>query len=68
MSNTTPNIFRKEYRELTDLEKAAMKQLKEAAGVFFDSLQLNTPDGRYKALAKTAAEECVMWAVKGITE
>lgn len=73
------NIFRKEYRELSDDEKALLDQVKDKAQELFDlisegtrvreqlSRDMPTQNGREMALAKTKLEEAVMWAVKGIT-
>lgn len=59
-------IFNNEYRELTDLEKIDVKAIKESADELYELIE-NVTDPRMKACAKTKLEECVMWAVKGIT-
>ena len=66
----TPNDpFRKEYRELTELEKAHMTSVKEKAFALYEQLFLDgdTADQRSMAVARTKLEEAVMWAVKSIT-
>jgi len=52
------------YRELDDVEKRAITQIKERGQLLFDSC---SGAGREMALARTKIEEAVMWAVKGIT-
>jgi hypothetical protein len=59
--------FREEYRVLSTEEKLAIRSIKAAAGRMLADLE-NVPDPRYKALAVTSLEQCVMWAVKGITQ
>jgi len=63
-------IFHKEYRELNELEKQSIADIKTKAEALYDSFP-KTPDGRGMnrevSLAITALEEAVMWAVKGIT-
>lgn len=60
------SVFRKEYRELTEDEKAHVENVKTAAEVLYDHIEA-MKDGREKSIAKTKLEESVMWAVKGIT-
>lgn len=65
--------FRQEYRELTDEEKALIKAIKDHAEAMAGLI--DEVHGKYgekggvreAALAMTKLEECVMWAVKGIT-
>jgi hypothetical protein len=59
--------FRPTYRALTDDEKALHDQIKEAA-VNLEGLIGMIEPGRYTALAITALESAVMWAVKGLTQ
>lgn len=73
------NIFRKEYRKLSEEEVKQVDDIKDAAFVLHQLIAgAATPDGvegvipkpgngRHISLAKTALEESVMWAVKGIT-
>ena len=56
-----------EYRELTEAEKAQVAAVKHAASDFFAVLS-TAIDSREKSLSITKLEECVMWAVKGITK
>lgn len=58
--------FRKEYRELTNVEKAQVEEVKSNAFNLFLHLQTGV-DPRCMATARTKLEEAVMWAVKGIT-
>lgn len=61
--------FRPRYRALTDEEKALHDEIKTAAAaleVLYDRIKPGQPS-RYKALALTALEESVMWAVKDLT-
>lgn len=58
--------FRKQYRELTPIEKAIVEDIKTQAESLEESIS-NVPDGREKSIALTKLEEAVMWAVKGVT-
>ena len=64
------DIFRLEYKKLSDDQIAYMNIFKNRAQQLFDEFTaaafLN-PDSRMMAIAKTKLEESVMWAVKGIT-
>lgn len=64
---TVNNTMRHQYRVLTEPEKLAMLAVKDAGVAFLDTLERFCQPGRETALAKTKAEEAVMWAVKGIT-
>ena len=66
---TVNNVVRHEYRVLTDLEKAYMKEIKDIGLDFIMHCRaIAGPDGsREMSLAVTRAEEAVMWAVKHIT-
>ena len=64
------DTFRKTYRELTESEKKTVDLVKDLAeqlkGIFDEA---NNPNiGREIALANTKLEECIMWAVKGLTK
>ena len=63
---TVNNVMRHEYRTLTDGEKALMLQLKDM-GRDFVELCDEIGGSRELSLAKTKAEEAVMWAVKHVT-
>lgn len=66
--DTKVSRFRPRYRKLSDAELALMDQIK-AAAVQLEILFEDIPDrGRYVALAMTALEESVMWAVKDLTK
>ena len=60
------DVTRQEYRELSDEEKARIKELK-ATGTEFISQCNAAGKSRELSLAITKMEEAVMWAVKGIT-
>lgn len=65
------DTFRKQYRELTAAEKAAMEEVKTTAEdleVLYNAQKANGKNPRHLALAMTKLEESVMWAVKAITE
>lgn len=72
------NVFRKEYRPLSDAEKVYLEALKDKAQELYDLIEqgpngLPGPIGtcgrmsRDASLAKTKLEECIMWAVKDVT-
>jgi len=60
------NVVRHEYRVLTDLEKARMKEIKDM-GLEFIRYCDTAGQSRELSLAVTKMEEAVMWAVKHIT-
>lgn len=59
--------FRERFRALLDSEKSQHDGLKAKAREMEALIDALKP-GRYRSLAITALEECVMWAVKGLTE
>lgn len=70
--------FRKQYRELSQEEKARVDAIKEKAGELHALLDHEFPrssagitmpglGAREMALARTKLEECVMWATKAVT-
>jgi hypothetical protein len=61
--------FRSSYRQLTDDERLDVEHIKRLANSLHYELIARTPRHRERerALALTKLEECVMWAVKGIT-
>lgn len=63
---TENNVMRHNYRTLSDLEKSQMARLKDA-GLAFVQLCDEIGQSRELALAKTNAEQAVMWAVKYVT-
>ena len=65
-NRTVNNVARHEYRVLTDLEKAQMKEIKDMGQQFFDEIS-KLPFTRETSIAKTKVEEAIMWAVKSIT-
>ena len=62
-----PTRFRPRYRALTPVELALRDQIKATAAVL-ETHYNQLVFGRYHALAMTALEESVFWAVKGLTE
>ena len=66
-----PDIFRKEYKPLTDDQKQGVENVKDKAeelmSIFSNLGAADATDKRYLALAKTELENSVMWAVKAIT-
>ena len=63
---TDNNVVRHEYRKLSDEEKDQMKFLKDL-GLEFILYCEGVGASRELSLAKTKAEEAVMWAVKHVT-
>lgn len=60
------NVVRHEYRVLSDDEKARMKNLKDLGLAFIEACD-QIGQSRELSLAKTNAEQAVMWAVKHVT-
>ena len=63
---TVNNVMRHAYRVLSDAEKAQMQALKDK-GLELWGLIGGCGESRELSLAKTKAEEAVMWAVKHLT-
>lgn len=64
---TVNNTMRHQYRVLTEPEKLAMVAVKDAGAAMLAVFDKYCQPGRETSLARTKAEEAVMWAVKGIT-
>lgn len=64
---TVNNVMRHEYRVLSDSEKVQMQAIKDK-GLELHQLIDSIGDSRELSLAKTKAEESVMWAVKHLTK
>lgn len=64
---TDNNVMRHEYRVLTNAEKALMQSIKDKGLDIYNTLTL-MGDSREISIAKTKAEETVMWAVKHLTK
>lgn len=62
------DIARRHKAPLTDEQVAAMAEVQDAVNGLWAIMNDFVPEGRYKALAKTALEEASMWGVKGVTE
>ncbi len=63
---TVNNTMRHQYRALSDEEKAQMQAIKDK-GLELCELIESIGQSRELSLAKTKAEEAVMWAVKHVT-
>jgi len=66
------DTFRKEYKQLSELQKTSMLFIKEIAEGLEKQLDEISNSGieidkRCMALAKTNLEQSVMWAIKAIT-
>lgn len=67
------DVFRKQYRELTDSEKVSVEKIKTLAEDLMAEFDKAIPKeersdrSRYMSLARTELELTIMWAVKGIT-
>ena len=61
------DTVRHEYRTLTEQDKLAVGAVKDAGAALLAAFDRFCPPGRETALARTNAEQAVMWAVKGIT-
>ena len=68
------DIFHKEPHALNEAQQLEVNEIKDKAAELYqlisECLPVSAPQTapRYISLAKTALEESVMWAVKGITE
>lgn len=60
------NVMRHAYRVLSDSEKNTMQAIKDR-GLELHELIESIGQSRELAIAKTKAEEAVMWAVKHLT-
>ena len=63
---TANNAVRHTYRVLSDAEKQSMVRLKDLGAAFIAACD-EIGQSREMSLAKTNAEQAVMWAVKSIT-
>ena len=63
---TANNVVRHTYRVLSDDEKAQMLALKDLGAAFIAKCD-EVGASRELSLAKTNAEQAVMWAVKHVT-
>jgi len=64
------NIFRQEYKELSEADKKHINDTKDLASELWHSFPKDGERGanREIAVAITKLEECIMWAVKGMTK
>ncbi|MGD0642475.1 MAG: hypothetical protein ABSC22_17155 [Roseiarcus sp.] len=63
---TANNAVRHQYRVLTEGEKAAMVAVKDKGAELLQLIE-SFGSSRELSIARTKAEEAVMWAVKHIT-
>lgn len=63
---TVNNTMRHNYRVLSDAERSQMQRIKDLGLELHEALD-GIGGSRELSLAKTKAEESVMWAVKHIT-
>jgi len=63
---TANNAVRHKYRVLTETEKRQMVDLKDLGAAFLAKCD-EIGQSREMSLAKTNAEQAVMWAVKHVT-
>lgn len=63
---TVNNVMRHAYRVLSDAEKAQMQAVKDRGAELWELID-GIGSSRELSLAKTRAEEAVMWAVKHLT-
>lgn len=63
------DVFRKEYKELTILQKQRIDLIKIYAEDLLNKIQesVDVCSPREYQIAITKLEECVMWAIKAIT-
>jgi hypothetical protein len=60
------DTFRQTYKALSPDKTWNMGNIKSIAADLYEALE-GVPYGREKSAAQLRLEECVMWAVKGIT-
>lgn len=65
-ARTVNNVVRHEYRVLSDEEKEQMRKLKDLGRAFIEACD-EVGQSPELSLAKTNAEQAVMWAVKHVT-
>ena len=65
-ARTANNAVRHKYRVLSDAEKQQMVELKDLGAAFLAKCD-EVGGSREMSLAKTNAEQAVMWAVKHVT-
>lgn len=63
---TVNNVMRHAYRVLSDAEKAQMQAVKDRGAELWELID-GIGSSRELSLAKTRAEEAVMWTVKHLT-
>lgn len=64
--SSSPDVMNKENKSLSDEQIKNIELIKNIGNGFHEMLDLLTKN-REISLAKTKLEECVMWAVKGVS-
>lgn len=59
------DVFRTKYVQLDEAKQAEIYNLKDLANILHEMIE--SRPCRESSIAKTKLEECIMWAVKGIT-
>ena len=59
------DVFRTEYKKLDGATQTEIKNMKNIAATLHGMIE--SRPCRESSIAKTKLEECIMWAVKGIT-
>jgi len=67
MTDVFRDVFRKEYKQLNDSQKADINHIKNQAEQLYEIFADTKGDARMLSLAVTKLEESVMWAIKSIT-
>lgn len=60
-------VFRKEQRHLTAEERQQVNEIKQLAEDLHDVIDM-LPASRARDIAQVRLEECVMWAVKALSD
>ena len=62
------DIFHKSNAPLDEDVVRAVYRMKESGERLMDEISFYAPEGRERDIAKEKLEECILWAVKGITK
>ena len=65
------DVFRKEYKRLSDDQESQMELIKVQAEKLLASFEIKEGErsekSRCMAIARTNLEQAIMWAIKGVT-